>query len=44
MGDDELAEAGWYSRDDLKHPDLDIELPRHASIARRLIDDWIMTV
>ncbi|MEM7121132.1 MAG: NAD(+) diphosphatase [Pseudomonadota bacterium] len=41
MGDDELAEAGWYSRDDLRSPDLDIELPRHDSIARRLIDDWI---
>ena len=41
LGDDELAEAAWYSRDDLRRPDLDIQLPRHDSIARRLIDDWI---
>ncbi len=41
MGDDELAEADWYSRDDLRSADLDIELPRHDSIARRLIDDWV---
>jgi NAD+ diphosphatase len=41
MGDDELVEAAWYGRDDLKRTDLDIQLPRHDSIARRLIDDWI---
>jgi NAD+ diphosphatase len=41
LGDDELAEAAWSSRDDLRRPDLDIQLPRHDSIARRLIDDWI---
>ena len=41
MGDDELVEAAWYSREDLKRDDLDIQLPRHDSIARRLIDEWI---
>jgi len=41
LTDDELAEAAWYSRKDLLRADLDIQLPRHDSIARRLIDDWI---
>jgi NAD+ diphosphatase len=34
LGDGELAEAGWYGRDDLP------EIPAKLSIARRLIDDW----
>jgi NAD+ diphosphatase len=42
LGDDELAEAAWYSRAELADPEaLGIRLPRHDSIARRLIDDWI---
>jgi NAD+ diphosphatase len=41
LGDDELEEAGWYSREDLRAEDLDIQLPRHDSIARRLIEDWL---
>ena len=42
LGDDELAEAAWYSRTELADPEaLDIRLPRHDSIARRLIDDWL---
>ena len=42
LGDDELAEARWFSREELADPEgLDIRLPRHDSIARRLIDDWI---
>ena len=41
-GDDELAEAHWFSRAQLADPEaLGIRLPRHDSIARRLIDDWI---
>ena len=40
--DDELAHAAWYSRTELADPEaLGIRLPRHDSIARRLIDDWI---
>jgi NAD+ diphosphatase len=34
LGDGELAEAGWYGRDDLP------EIPAKLSIARRLIDAW----
>ncbi|MBT3929888.1 MAG: NAD(+) diphosphatase, partial [Rhodospirillaceae bacterium] len=41
LDDIELEEARWFSRDELRSPDLDIELPRHDSIARRLIDEWI---
>ncbi len=41
LDDDELAEARWFGRDELRAPDLDIELPRADSIARRLIDRWI---
>lgn len=42
LGDDELAEAAWYSRAELADPEaLGIRLPRHDSIARRLIDDWL---
>jgi len=43
LGDDELAEAGWFDRAQLADPEaLDIRLPRHDSIARRLIEDWIV--
>ena len=42
LADDELAEAGWFSRAQLADPGaLGIRLPRHDSIARRLIDDWV---
>lgn len=42
LADDELAEAHWFTRGQLADPDaLGIRLPRHDSIARRLIDDWI---
>jgi len=32
----EIADANWYSRDDLPM------IPGSISIARRLIDDWLM--
>lgn len=41
LDDDELAEARWFGRDELTAANLDIELPRADSIARRLIDRWI---
>ena len=41
LDDDELAQAGWFSREDLLAPDPGIELPRRDSIARSLIDAWI---
>jgi NAD+ diphosphatase len=41
LDDDELEKAAWFTREQLRAPDLDIELPRHDSIARRLIDAWI---
>jgi len=36
----ELVEAGWFTRDQLRAPDGFI-LPPDFSIARRLIDDWV---
>ena len=36
----ELVEAGWFGRDQLRAPD-GFVLPPDLSIARRLIDDWI---
>ena len=40
----ELVSAGWHSRDTLKEitPDSDLQLPRADSIARRLIEDWLV--
>ncbi len=38
---DELAEAQWFTPDELVSGEADIELPRHDSIARNLIDNWI---
>jgi NAD+ diphosphatase len=32
----EIADANWYSRDDLPM------IPGAISIARRLIDDWLL--
>ncbi len=43
LDNDELAEASWFTREQLRAPELDIELPSHDSIARRLIDAWIDT-
>jgi NAD+ diphosphatase len=40
---EELEEARWYTRDELKaSPENEVfRLPRRDSIARRLVDDWI---
>jgi NAD+ diphosphatase len=39
---DEIADARWFTRDDLRnHAALGFSLPRADSIARRLIEDWI---
>ncbi len=39
---EELTEARWFSRDELRrHAELGFSLPRADSIARRLIEDWI---
>ncbi len=37
---DELVEAAWFTRDQLRAPD-GFVLPPDLSIARRLIDDWM---
>ena len=38
----EIADARWFTRDQLRHPnDNGITLPRGDSIARRLIEDWM---
>jgi NAD+ diphosphatase len=37
---DEIADARWFTRDNLLNPD-DFVLPPAFSIARRLIEDWI---
>lgn len=38
----EIADARWFSRDDMRRCDeLGFSLPRADSIARRLIEDWI---
>jgi NAD+ diphosphatase len=40
--DVEIAEAYWFSRDDLKHfPEKGYQLSRPDSIARCLIDEWL---
>ena len=39
---DELTDARWFTRDQLRDPEsAGISLPRTESIARRLIEDWI---
>ncbi len=40
LDDDELVEAGWFTRDALREP-VDFELPPAFSIARHLIDTWL---
>ena len=40
--DDELQDARWFSRAQLRDPDsIGIHLPRRISVSRRLIEDWI---
>jgi len=43
---EEIEEAGWYSRADLRNSpeDESFRLPRRDSIARRLVDDWLNEV
>jgi NAD+ diphosphatase len=38
--DAELAEAGWYSRDQIRSGDV-VALPPPVSIAHRIITDWL---
>lgn len=42
LGDDELAEANWYSREDIVRliRSAELELPTSVSISYRLIEDW----
>jgi NAD+ diphosphatase len=41
---DEIVDARWFTRDELRNPDsVGISLPRIDSIARRLIEDWIVS-
>ena len=43
IDNEEILEAGWYSRDFLTNltPESPLRLPRPDSIARRLIDEWL---
>lgn len=42
LDDDELDDAQWFSRDDLKNfSDVGKHLPSHDSIARSLIENWL---
>jgi NAD+ diphosphatase len=41
LGDGELAEAGWFSRQDIRRRRGVAALPPRVSIARRIIDDWV---
>jgi NAD+ diphosphatase len=42
LGDEELADARWFRRAELADPgNRPIQLPNPASIARRLIEDWL---
>lgn len=45
LGDDELAEAGWYSRDDLVTlvGAGELKLPSPVSISYRLVEEWFDT-
>jgi NAD+ diphosphatase len=41
----ELEDARWFTREQLRHPEAQgISLPRADSIARRLIEDWMNAV
>jgi NAD+ diphosphatase len=40
---DELKDARWFTRDQIRnHQALGFSLPRADSIARRLIEDWMV--
>lgn len=43
LGDDEIAEAHWYSRDDLRAAMAagEVHVPPNVSIAHRLITEWL---
>lgn len=41
LQDGELAEAHWYSREQIRRRDGDLRLPPPVSIAYRLITDWL---
>ena len=38
---DELEDARWFHRDELRDLPEGIRLPRPVSIARRLVEDWL---
>ncbi len=40
LGDDELEDARWFTREELKSGER-VQLPSEISIARRLIEDWL---
>ena len=43
--DDEVEDARWFTRDELgRFHELGNSLPRHDSIARRLIEDWLASL
>jgi NAD+ diphosphatase len=44
LADGELADAGWFSRDQIRRRDGFAALPPPVSIARRLVDDWLDSV
>jgi NAD+ diphosphatase len=42
IDDDELQDARWFTRDQLRNPEgTGIQLPRAISVSRRLINDWL---
>ena len=43
LDQDEIAEARWFTRDELRaiEPGGPVQLPRGDSVARRMIDAWI---
>jgi NAD+ diphosphatase len=42
IAEDEIDDAQWFSRDEMKNFDAQGKyLPRQISISRRLIEDWL---
>jgi NAD+ diphosphatase len=43
LDEDEIADARWFTRDDLRHlpGDGSVQLPRPDAVARRMVDAWI---
>ncbi|MGE3856600.1 MAG: NAD(+) diphosphatase [Dehalococcoidia bacterium] len=43
LDDEEIADARWFTRDELRHlpPDGSVQLPRADAVARRMVDAWI---